>query len=231
MQRSYGMLAVSDSGPGLDDQSWAHLYEPFFTSKANGRIWALGWRRFTVSCGRAAGGCGPTASPVKGPHFRIYLPSAGAQFPALPAVPAGKVRATAPSFCWSRPTMAMRTVMANLLKKRGYRVLAALHPKEAMRIAETHGPPDLLISRPEPELAHHLTRIQPQLQVLYLGGYADGVARARARIAAADLVAAEAIRTRDTAGKSPGVAGLAPVVDSTPEIQSRPFHHFQWFRH
>jgi DNA-binding NtrC family response regulator len=70
----------------------------------------------------------------------------------------------------------MRTVMANLLKRRGYRVLPALHAKEALRIADAQGPPDLLISRPEPELAAHLARMQPQLRVLYLGGYADGLA-------------------------------------------------------
>ena len=56
------------------------------------------------------------------------------------------------------------------------KVLAALDSKEASRIAETHGPPDLLISRPEPELAGHLARMHPQLRVLYLGGYADGLA-------------------------------------------------------
>src|ERR1039458_3867427 len=38
----YGMLAVSDSGPGLDDPSWAHLYEPFFSTKADGRSLGLG---------------------------------------------------------------------------------------------------------------------------------------------------------------------------------------------
>jgi DNA-binding NarL/FixJ family response regulator len=63
----------------------------------------------------------------------------------------------------------MRTVMSNLLKKRGYRVLAALDSREALRIAAAHGPPDLLISRPEPELAGHLARLRPQLPVLYLG--------------------------------------------------------------
>jgi len=66
--------------------------------------------------------------------------------------------------------------MANLLKKRGYRVLAALDSREALRIAAGHGPPDLLISRPEPELAGHLARMYPQLRILYLGRYADGLA-------------------------------------------------------
>jgi hypothetical protein len=44
-----------------------------------------------------------------------------------------------------------------------------------VRISEATGPPDLLISRPEPELTRVLTRLQPELRVLYLGGYADGL--------------------------------------------------------
>jgi CheY-like chemotaxis protein len=71
---------------------------------------------------------------------------------------------------------AMRTVMSNLLKKRGYRVLAALDSKEALRTTEAQGPPDLLICRPAPELVRRLACIQPQMRVLYLGGYADGLA-------------------------------------------------------
>jgi DNA-binding response OmpR family regulator len=44
-----------------------------------------------------------------------------------------------------------------------------------LRITEAQGPPDLLISRPEPELARRLAQMQPQLRVLYLGGYSDGL--------------------------------------------------------
>lgn len=171
---SYGMLAVSDSGPGLDDLSWAHLYEPFFTSKATGLNLGLGLAAVYGIVRKSGGRLWAYSQPGNGATFRIYLPSAGAQFPALPAMPAQSSRDGA-IILLVEANDGMRTVMANLLKKRGYRVLAALHPKEAMRIAETHGPPDLLISRPEPELAHHLTRIQPQLQVLYLGGLADGL--------------------------------------------------------
>jgi CheY-like chemotaxis protein len=60
--------------------------------------------------------------------------------------------------------------MANLLKKRGCRVLAALHPAEALRVTETLGPPDLVICRPEPDLTARLARIQPQLRVCTWAG-------------------------------------------------------------
>jgi PAS domain S-box-containing protein len=169
----YGMLAVSDSGPGLDDQSWAHLYEPFFSTKPNGRGLGLGLAAVYGIVRQSGGRLWAYSQPGKGATFRIYLPLAGAHFPALPAPQMDRSRGNA-TILLVEANDGMRTVMANLLKKRGYRVLAALDSKEALRITETHGPPDLLISRPAPELAGRLASMQPRLRVLYLGGYADG---------------------------------------------------------
>jgi CheY-like chemotaxis protein len=115
------------------------------------------------------------SQPGKGATFRIYFPLAGTHFPALPAPPVGRLPGSA-TILLVEANDGMRSVMANLLKKRGYRVLAALHSKEALRITAAQGPPDLLICRPAPELAGNLARTNPQLRVLYLGGYADGLA-------------------------------------------------------
>lgn len=68
---------------------------------------------------------------------------------------------------------SLRTVMANLLKKRGYRVVAAIDPQEALRIIDAQGPPDLLISQPAPELVRNLVDLQPHLRVLYLTGFSS----------------------------------------------------------
>jgi two-component system, cell cycle sensor histidine kinase and response regulator CckA len=169
----YGMLAVSDSGPGLDDQSWVHLYEPFFSTKANGRGLGLGLAAVYGIVRQSGGRLWAYSRPGQGATFRIYLPLAGTHSPALPAPQMDRSCGNA-TILLVEAHDGMRTVMANLLKRRGYRVLAALHSKEALRITEAQGPPDLLISRPEPELAMRLARLQPQLRVLYLGGYADG---------------------------------------------------------
>src|ERR1035441_8273498 len=81
----YGMLAVSDSGPGLDDQSCAHLYEPFFSTKANGRSLGLGLAAAYGIVRQSGGRLWADSQPGKGAAFRIYLPLAGAHFPAPPA--------------------------------------------------------------------------------------------------------------------------------------------------
>jgi PAS domain S-box-containing protein len=169
----YAMLAVSDNGPGLDDRSWEHLYEPFFSTKTNDRSLGLGLAAVHGIVRQSGGRLWAYSQPGKGATFRIYLPLAGTHFPALPP-PTDAVHGSA-SILLVETDDAMRTVMANLLKKRGYRVLAALDSKEALRITDAQGPPDLLISRPERELAEHLSHIHPELRVLYLGGYADGL--------------------------------------------------------
>ncbi|MGA2736879.1 MAG: ATP-binding protein [Bryobacteraceae bacterium] len=168
----YGVLAVSDNGPGLDDDSWAHLYEPFFSTKASGRGLGLGLAAVYGIVRQSGGHLWAYSQPGKGATFRIYLPLAGTHFPA-PLAPQMDRSSGDSTILLVEAHDGMRTVMANLLKKRGYRVLAALHSKEALRVAEAQGPPDLLISRPEPELALHLARMQPQLRVLYLGGHVD----------------------------------------------------------
>ncbi len=164
----YGMLAVSDSGPGLDDPSWAHLYEPLFSTKPNGQ--GLGLSAVYGIVRQSGGKLWVYSQPGKGATFRIYLPLAAGQFPALPSRDTRHGDAT---IVLVEPNDTMRTSMANVLKKCGYRVLAVLDPKEALRVAGTLGNPDLLISRPAPELVRWMAQRQPQLKVLYLGGYTD----------------------------------------------------------
>ena len=171
----YGTLTVSDSGPGMDDQSWTHLYEPFLSTKATGRNMGLGLAAVYGIVRQNGGRLWADSQPGQGTTFRIYLPLAGAaHFPALPA-PRVDLLPGNSTILLVEAHDGMRTVMANLLKKRGYRVLAGIDSQEALRITEALGPPDLLISRPEPELAMRLARAQPQLRVLYLGGYLDSL--------------------------------------------------------
>jgi two-component system cell cycle sensor histidine kinase/response regulator CckA len=178
----YGMLVLSDSGPGLDDQSWVHLYEPFFSTKVNGGSLGLGLAAVYGIVRESGGRLWASSRPGEGTTFRIYLPTAVGQasrpvlshFPALPAPGMDPLPGDI-TILLVEANDGMRTVMANLLKKRGYRVLAGIDSQEALRITEALGPPDLLISRPEPELAMRLARAQPQLRVLYLGGYLDSL--------------------------------------------------------
>ena len=70
------MLAVSDTGVGMDAETRARIFEPFFTTKGRGEGTGLGLRPSTASLSRAAGPSGSTASRARGTTFKIYFPRA-----------------------------------------------------------------------------------------------------------------------------------------------------------
>jgi hypothetical protein len=67
----------------------------------------------------------------------------------------------------------LRQVVGNILKKRGYRVLPASAPAEALEIARTHGAPDLLIGEPEVDVAKLLSSRTPPKRALLLNGHSN----------------------------------------------------------
>ena len=167
---SFAMLEVSDQGPGFDDESWEHLYEPFFTTKRNGKR-GMGLAAVHGIVHRMGGRLWAHSEPGKGACFRIYLPRAKAEPVAAPA-PAADRRSPA-TILLMEQNDGLRTVVTNILNKRGYRVLAARGASDALEMATAQGPPDLLIGEREPLLAKHLASRQPELPTLALRGGPD----------------------------------------------------------
>jgi signal transduction histidine kinase len=109
----YCMLAVSDDGPGMDEQSWQHLYEPFFSSNTHSGKFGLGLAAVHGIVRQMDGRLWVYSQPRKGVTFRIYLPQAGPQFPALP-VQTGASRGDATILLVERND-ALRLAIARLL--------------------------------------------------------------------------------------------------------------------
>jgi len=168
---TYAMLAISDNGPGLDDESWEHLFEPFSTTRMSAH--GLGLAAVHGIVRQSGGKLWVHSEPDHGATFRIYLPAARSYFPALPPARIADFRGDA-TILLVEADDSLRTVIANLLKKRGYRVLSALDSQEALRIMGVQGPPDLLIGQPEPELTGQLMGVQPRFRILCLEGYSTG---------------------------------------------------------
>jgi len=164
---SFAMLEVSDQGPGFDDESWEHLYEPFFTTKRNGKR-GMGLAAVQGIVHRMGGRLWAHSEPGQGVCFRIYLPL-GQAAPAVAPAPAADRRSPATILLMERND-GLRAVVTNILKKRGYRVLAARGASDALEMATAEGPPDLLIGEREPLLAKHLARRQRELPTLALRG-------------------------------------------------------------
>jgi PAS domain S-box-containing protein len=178
---AYVLLAVSDTGTGMDPQTRARVFEPFFTTKGPGRGTGLG---LAVVHGvvTQSGGCIDVYSEAgRGTAFKVYLPAtaerppAGKSAPGLHAVPRGSE-----TVLLVEDEDALRALAGNVLRSYGYTVLEAGDGREAVRVATEHpGPIDLLVSdvvMPHlggRQLAERLAAVRPGVRVLFVSGYTD----------------------------------------------------------
>ena len=183
----YILLAFSDDGCGMDEQTLRRMYEPFFTTKEVGRGTGLGLAT-VYGIVRHHDGCIDAKSRIgEGTRFEIYLPaSASAAEPVLGAIPrqatehaAGEGR----TILLVEDNAMIREMAGELLTSFDYRVLAAESPALALEMAaREEGRIDLLatdVVMPEmtgPELYERLLESRPNLPVLYISGYTNIIA-------------------------------------------------------
>jgi signal transduction histidine kinase len=178
----YLVIAVTDTGVGMDENTQSHLFEPFFTTKNPGRGTGLG---LATAYGiiRQSGGAIRIASQLgRGTTARIYLP------PAQAKAPAGVEKAAAHEgpltgvevILVVEDEARVRKLIVDVLTARGYHVLEATRGQDALRISRTHqGAIDLAlvdVVMPElsgPDLVRQLKPDRPEMRVLYVSGYTD----------------------------------------------------------
>ena len=174
----YAMLAVTDSGTGMDGTVRAHLFEPFFTTKEVGKGTGLGLATVYGIVKQSDGYISVYSEPGHGSSFKIYLPRITA-----PAGPAGGAQKTGAergteTVLVVEDEPAVLTLSRRALEAHGYVVLAASDAAAAMRIVERHGGTiHLLVTDvvmpglSGRELADRLTSRRPGIRVLYMSGY------------------------------------------------------------
>jgi PAS domain S-box-containing protein len=178
----YVLLAVSDTGIGMDAETQRQIFEPFFTTKPKGRGTGLGLATCYGIIKQHGGHIWPYSEPGHGSTFRIYLPladepvSAHAEHRHSDALPGGTE-----TVLLAEDEAAVRVLAARVLRERGYTVLEASDGGEALRLAGEHGaaPIDLLLTdivMPRVSgkaLVEQVGAIHPHIKVLYISGYAD----------------------------------------------------------
>jgi PAS domain S-box-containing protein len=177
----YAVLAVSDTGHGMDRETLAHVFEPFFTTKGVGRGTGLGLSTVYGIVKQSEGYIWAYSEPGLGSTFRVYLPMTSAR----PAAPAGG--AAAPPAGSGELVMvvedeaSVRQVAARALADAGYQVLEAEGGPEALRLAaSTDRRLALLLTdvvmpgMGGRELAGRMMELRPGTPVLYTSGYTDG---------------------------------------------------------
>jgi len=177
----YVMLAVSDTGTGMDPVTQARIFQPFFTTKEPGKGTGLGLSTVDAIVRQHGGHVWLYSEPGTGTVFKVYLPRAleAAAAEAAPALPPVERRGTE-TVLLVEDTQAVRALVARVLEGLGYTVLEASDASMAEIVAARHhGKIDLLLTDvvmpgdSGPELARRLSAARPGLRVLYTSGYAD----------------------------------------------------------
>ncbi|HUI55993.1 MAG TPA: ATP-binding protein [Bryobacteraceae bacterium] len=174
----YVLLAVNDTGAGMDQATQARLFEPFFTTKNAGAGTGLGL--FTVAgIVRQSGGAVDAVSELgQGTTFRVFLPRVDQAAKVEPEAPKKAAARGAETILLVEDDEMVRTLVRETLEAEGYQVLDASDALEAHLMAECHrGTIQLLITdvvMPKasgPELARTLSHLRPDLKVLYISGH------------------------------------------------------------
>jgi two-component system, cell cycle sensor histidine kinase and response regulator CckA len=175
----YVMLAVSDTGSGMDPEVQARIFEPFFTTKAVGQGTGLGLSTVYGIVKQSGGYVWVYSEPGQGSVFKIYLPAARAEEPALtplerPEDPHGGSE----MILVIEDEDVVRNLAARGLRDQGYSVVEARDGVQALQFIEQHlGAIDLVISdvvmpgMGGREFGQQLARLEPTLPVLFMSGY------------------------------------------------------------
>jgi len=177
----YAFLVASDDGCGMDQETLAQAFEPFFTTKNVGKGTGLGLSVVHGIVLQHGGFVTVSSEPGVGTTFTIYFPrhaetTVAVVQPATVAAP----DARGETILVVEDEPALLKLTARLLERRGYTVLAAPSPGEALRLAREHaGEIHLLLTdmlMPEMngrDLARQFVALRPKVRALFMSGYAD----------------------------------------------------------
>jgi signal transduction histidine kinase/CheY-like chemotaxis protein len=177
----YVLLAVADTGHGMDAETKARIFEPFFTTKEQGKGTGLGLAT-VYGIVKQSGGCVWVESePGKGARFEVYLPRVdGAVETDAPEETAATAVRRRRTVLIAEDEEAVRDLASEFLESAGYRVLTAKDGTEALGVAERCDEAihllltDVVMPRMRgPELAKRLKGLRNGLRVIYMSGYLE----------------------------------------------------------
>ena len=179
---TYVMLAVSDTGVGMDEATREHIFEPFFTTKGLGKGTGLGLAIVYGIVRQSHGGIRVASIPGQGTTFTIYLPQAEAPVPQDGAPqPAPAVVGGTETILVVEDEDSVRALATDLLESAGYTVLQARDGEEALQVLERHGEQVRLVfsdmvmpGMSGLALAEEIAKTRPALRVLFTSGYDSG---------------------------------------------------------
>jgi two-component system, cell cycle sensor histidine kinase and response regulator CckA len=179
---TYTLLAISDTGIGMDEATKRHLFEPYFTTKEQGKgSTGLGLSTVYGIIKQSGGHVWVDSAPGQGTTFRIYMPHATSP-DSLPTVSPRPRSAAAgqETILLVDDEEALRVAARRMLQRAGFTVLQASDGADALRVMAEHtGPVHALVTDVVmpgvggPELARRLREVRPDLPTLFISGYTE----------------------------------------------------------
>lgn len=174
----YVMLAVSDTGSGMDQETLGHLFEPFFTTKGPGQGTGLGLATVYGIVKQSGGNIWVYSEVGRGTTFKVYLPRVDEPLASTtPPKPRPSLRGTE-TILLVEDENALRLLARRVLEGNGYSVLEAAEGLTAIELVRRHeGPIHLLVTdvvMPHMSgrtVADEVMSLRPTVKVLYLSGY------------------------------------------------------------
>jgi len=176
----YVLIAVSDTGHGMDAETRRHIFEPFFTTKETGKGTGLGLATVYGIVKQSGGDIWVYSEPGRGTTFKIYFPRVDEAPSSGDHVQSAIPRQGVETILLVEDEKGVRELVAEMLKRQGYRILKAADPEEALEISRRYeGTIHMLLTdvvMPQMsgrQLAVELLPTRPGMKVLYLSGYTE----------------------------------------------------------
>lgn len=188
----YVQIVISDTGMGMDAETRSHIFEPFFTTKERGT--GLGLATVYGIVKQSGGAISVYSELGRGAAFKIYLPATAESVAKEQSSESTQPLGGSETILVAEDDTAIRELIREVLREKGYTVLLAEHGTQAVEITEkSPGPIDLLLTdsimpgTTGSLLAEQVRRKFPEVKVIMMSGYTDRSVTTEPALASADM--------------------------------------------
>jgi PAS domain S-box-containing protein len=204
----YVLVAVTDTGEGMDKELVEKIFEPFFTTKKEGEGTGLGLSMAYGFSKQSGGHINVYSEPGHGTTFKVYLPRSWEAVTDLPVNLTGPVLGGTETILVVEDDLHVQATVVDMLRGLGYSVLRANEARSAMAIVNSGVPIDLLFTDVvmpgelrSPDLARQAKALLPNLAVLFTSGYTQNAIVHGGRLDAGVELLSKPYRREDLARK------------------------------
>jgi PAS domain S-box-containing protein len=176
----YVMIAVSDTGHGMDGETKRRMFEPFFTTKPQGKGTGLGLATVYGAVKQTGGDIWVYSEPGQGTTFKLYFPRVSSEAGSETGAEAQPSTGGTETILLVEDEDSVRNLTLLMLKRLGYRVIPATDGKQGIEIAKAHsGRIDLLLTdmvmpnMSGRQLAEMMKAIHPETAIVFVSGYTE----------------------------------------------------------